>query len=79
MSDNSSSSSDISEEEKLKRLKEMHNARMRRYRAHKTEAYMKCQSHAQKKFRDKQKEIITKYQELMDSGLLSKLQQLDAN
>ena len=66
----------LTEEEKLKLKREKRNEIMRKYRAKKTEAYIKCRDIANKKYYGQTKEYRSKYQELLKSGIIEKLNTL---
>ena len=69
----------LSDEEKLKIKRQKRNQYMKTYRDHKTEAFIKCRDKSNKKYYEKIKTYRIKYQELLNNGLLEKLNTLNLN
>ena len=69
----------LSDSEKLAIKRAKRNEAMRKYRANRSEACIRCRNESNKRYYQKIKEVKMKYKELLDSGLIEKLKQLELN
>ena len=77
---NDSENNTTSEEDtKKKYYSEKRKIAMYKYRAKKTDAYLECRKRSNQIYYAKRKEMISKYKEIVDSGILEKIKQLEVS
>ena len=66
-------------EQKTKYYNQVVKEAQKRYRQKRTEAYLECRKRANRNYYLKRKELADKYKELLSSGVLEKLQNIEVN